>query len=98
MTMFNRKTVAAACVVLVMGLVAVTASQARDASVKVNYLTFSGPVALPGVVLPAGSYVFEMPDARLDIVRITTRDRSRERRRAQKLCKYIDRRARWRPL
>jgi hypothetical protein len=77
MTMFNRKMLVMACAVLVMGLVAVPTSQARDASTKVNYLTFSGPVALPGVVLPAGAYVFEIPDAHLDIVRITTRDRSR---------------------
>jgi hypothetical protein len=26
-----------------------------------NYLTFSGPVALPGVTLPAGTYAFRTP-------------------------------------
>ena len=41
---------------------------------KTSYLTFSGPVRLPGVVLPAGSYTFEVVDAsRSDIVRVRDR-------------------------
>ena len=28
-----------------------------------NYLTFSGPIALPGVTLPAGTYTFRVPDS-----------------------------------
>ena len=28
-----------------------------------NYLTFNGPVALPGVTLPAGTYTFRSPSA-----------------------------------
>ena len=31
---------------------------------NLTYLTFSGPVALPGTTLPAGTYVFRVPDAR----------------------------------
>ena len=39
-------------------------------------ITFSGPVSLPGVVLPAGSYTFEIanPDSSLRVVRVTRRD------------------------
>ena len=39
-------------------------------------ITFSGPVALPGVVLPAGAYTFEIanPESSLRVVRVTRRD------------------------
>ena len=42
-------------------------------------ITFSGPVALPGVVLPAGSYTFEIanPETSLRVVRVTRRDTGR---------------------
>ena len=41
-----------------------------------NYLTFSAPVALPGVSLPAGTYIFEVPldHGSLDVVRVKSRD------------------------
>jgi hypothetical protein len=41
-----------------------------------NYMTFSGPFSLPGVSLPAGTYVFETPLApsSADVVRVTSRD------------------------
>jgi hypothetical protein len=32
-------------------------------STDTNYLTFNGPVALPGVTLPAGTYTFRSPSA-----------------------------------
>ena len=42
---------------------------------QTNYLTFSGPVRLPGVTLPAGTYVFERADvATPRVVRVTSRD------------------------
>jgi hypothetical protein len=43
---------------------------------RTTYLTFSGPVRLPGVTLPAGSYTFELavPDSDLDIVRVSSRN------------------------
>ena len=41
-----------------------------------NNLTFSGPVALPSVVLPAGTYVFEQPSFNSpEIVRVLSEDR-----------------------
>jgi hypothetical protein len=44
-------------------LVGTLASPARaDDCDKLTYLTFSAPVALPGVALPAGTYRFTHPD------------------------------------
>jgi hypothetical protein len=55
-----------------------TASLARaDEANRLQYLTFSVPVALPGVTLHSGTYIFEVPDPDVapDIVRVTSRDR-----------------------
>jgi hypothetical protein len=43
---------------------------------KTMYLTFSGPVRLPGVSLGAGTYVFEIanPMTGGDVVRVSSRD------------------------
>ena len=40
-----------------------------------SYLAFSGPVGLPGVVLPAGEYTFQA--IRSDLVRVSSRDGTR---------------------
>ena len=41
-----------------------------------DQITFNRPVALPGVVLPAGSYTFEVmnPDSSSTVVRVSDRD------------------------
>ena len=41
-----------------------------------EYLTFSAPVALPGVVLAAGTYTFEVPEGGIGfgLVRVSSRD------------------------
>jgi len=61
-----------------LGLVLVTSVGAASEEKRTAYLTFSGPVGLPGVVLPAGTYIFEVPDPNMswDIVRVTNRQRS----------------------
>ena len=40
-------------------------------------LTFSKPISLPGVTLPAGTYLFEraLPDSAVEIVRVSSQDR-----------------------
>ena len=45
----------------------------------ISYLTFSGPVQLPGVTLPAGTYIFErMNEATSShVVRVTNRDHTK---------------------
>jgi hypothetical protein len=65
-------TVAAA---VLMALVAAQASHALVGDIGTNHLTFSRPVALPGVVLTAGTYTFERTDANRHVVRVTSRDR-----------------------
>lgn len=43
-----------------------------------SYLTFSRAVSLPGVTLPAGTYIFERADQNVpDIVRVLSRDRQK---------------------
>lgn len=75
--MFNRKALAAACGAAILGLVMAASSNA-SISAKTTYLTFSGPVALPGVTLLAGTYIFELADSsQRNIVQVRSRDRSR---------------------
>ncbi len=46
---------------------------------KRTYLTFSGPVGLPGKTLPAGTYTFEVanPDTTRHVIRVTEKDTNR---------------------
>ena len=46
---------------------------------KLTYLTFSGPVQLPGITLPAGTYRFELadPDSSRRIIRVSDKDGSK---------------------
>jgi hypothetical protein len=73
--MNNRKraVVAVAAVAAVIGMA--VSVQAAWVS-RINHLTFSGPVALPGVALASGTYTFELapPSGGLDVVRVTSRD------------------------
>ena len=46
---------------------------------RLTYLTFSGPVALPGVTLDAGTYAFELYDPANASNIVLVRDRSRAR-------------------
>jgi hypothetical protein len=60
-----KKSVLVALSVAVLG--AGSASSARaDESNKLTYLTFSQDVAIPGKVLPAGTYTFRLIDSRSD--------------------------------
>src|SRR4029453_8664256 len=51
------------------------ASQAEELT-KLIYFTFSAPVEMPGMVLPAGSYKFELadPDSTRRVVRISDKE------------------------
>jgi hypothetical protein len=72
--MVNRRiVVAAACAALVAGALQLRVAAAMGTFNRTMYLTFSGPVQLPGVTLGAGRYIFEMPDplGAADIVRVT---------------------------
>jgi len=46
---------------------------------KLTYLTFSGPVNMPGITLPAGTYRFELadPDSSRRVIRVSEKDGSK---------------------
>ena len=63
-------------VVAILALAAAAAAAPSRASLgRWDRLTFNGPVALPGVILPAGAYIFEVanPDNSLRVVRVSNR-------------------------
>jgi LPXTG-motif cell wall-anchored protein len=66
---------ASICAVL-MGISA-TASAQNDSPFKDTYFTFSQPVALPNLSLPAGRYLFRVVDGSKSIVQIYAGDRSK---------------------
>lgn len=54
------KTIASACVLAVLGFTSATA-QAQTFDNR-TFFTFNQPITLPGVTLPAGTYLFRNPD------------------------------------
>ena len=48
---------------------------------KTTYLTFSGPVSLPGVSLPAGTYTFQIanPDSGSRVIQVTDKEKKNVR-------------------
>ena len=76
--MFNRRVVLRACGAFLGLVIAAGTTATLSASVRSNriqYLTFSAPVSLPGVTLSRGTYTFEVanPEASADIVRVRNR-------------------------
>ena len=72
--MGRMKTISAACAAVVM----VAASAAAQPADRSTFVTFSGPVSIPGKTLPAGTYTFKLADSPADrhIVQIFNRDQS----------------------
>ena len=69
----TNKSVRIGCATAALALMVAGSVLAFGVSHK-NELTFSRPVALPGVVLPAGSYTFDMAtDTALDVVVVRNR-------------------------
>ena len=73
--MFTRFLSAAAIGGLLLG-VAVKPVRAGTDALHREYLTFSAPIALPGLTLAAGTYTFEVPDAPFSqsLVRVRSKD------------------------
>ncbi len=73
----RKPLVTALAVVLLAGASIVPTGAHANATHKM-YLTFNRPVALPGVSLGTGTYIFEIPDATADhrLVRVSNLDRS----------------------
>lgn len=74
--MVTGRTVAAAFGAVVLGLAMEAGSQATSVG-RATLLSFNGPVALPGITLPAGSYMFEraLPGDNAHIVRVSSANR-----------------------
>ena len=70
--MLNRNALRIAILTAVAAVLIGTASQANTQRTVVNNLTFRRTVALPGVTLPAGTYVFERDSNANGIVRVMT--------------------------
>jgi hypothetical protein len=65
----------ATCAAVLLALAAGTASARLAPIDKRTYFTFSGPVSIPGVTLPAGKYMFRLADsARRDVVQVLSSD------------------------
>ena len=63
---------------VILGLVLASSAGAASDDKRTTYITFSQPVGLPGVTLPAGTYLFEVADPlmSIDIIRVTNRQRN----------------------
>jgi hypothetical protein len=74
--MFNRRIALAALAFALVTVFAAPPMHAGATLSNVNRVTFNSPVALPGVILPAGSYVFEAGALFMSphIVRVTSPD------------------------
>jgi hypothetical protein len=77
--MVKLRLVGAACGAVLVGLCLAASANALGTFNKTAYLTFSGDVALPGVKLTAGTYIFELvsPDTNPTIVRVLSKDRQK---------------------
>lgn len=75
--MLSKRTALAAVTAATFGLVLTSSAFGRATPLDTNYLTFSGPVALPGVTLARGTYIFERIEPGSSIVRVVSRDRSK---------------------
>jgi hypothetical protein len=73
--MFARKVLCLLAGVVILGALATSPTLAMGDSSHRTYFTFSQPVHLPGVLLPAGTYVFELavPTQSSNLVRVTNR-------------------------
>jgi hypothetical protein len=69
---------ASACVFAMLAVIASSAARAQDVFDRRALFTFSQPVTLPGITLPAGTYMFRLatPETDRNIVQITSPDRS----------------------
>lgn len=61
--MLTNKLLALGCTTVVVSLLAAGTAQAQLRGDKAVYFTFSQPVALPQVTLPAGKYLFRLADS-----------------------------------
>ena len=75
-----RRSALTLCCAVGFALMATTSGEMSGPVSHANYLTFSKAVALPGVVLPAGTYTFEVAnsDTSANVVRVASRASRRQ--------------------
>jgi hypothetical protein len=74
--MGNRPIVRVACLLVLLGVLGGSAARVAADDWNKTYFTFSAPVRLPGVLLPAGSYVFDRPSPYTESTLVRVRDRN----------------------
>jgi hypothetical protein len=76
--MLKRRSMLKALGAAIVGVAMVGAAEAQGDGRGTNYLTFNTPVALPGVALGPGTYIFELADHQVSmtLVRVLSRDRN----------------------
>jgi len=76
--MLKTKFLGSMCAVTMIAGLAPAIASAQPAD-KTTYFTFSGPVDMPGVALPAGKYVFRLanPDTSRNVVQVASADGKR---------------------
>ena len=77
--MLVRKIVHTLCGVVLLGVLATSATGAMIDTVVPLTSRSAAAVQMPGVALPAGTYIFEVvnPDGGSDVVRVMSRDRKK---------------------
>lgn len=77
--MFSDSLKLAAIGAAFLGVLVTASTEAWVTPYRTTYLTFNRSVALPGVELTAGTYIFELasPNMDLRLVRVLSRDRSK---------------------
>jgi hypothetical protein len=73
-----RRTIATACILTAAGILAATLTVTASPFNRATYFSFRTSVTLPGTVLPAGDYVFEIanPNGGGDVVLVRNKARS----------------------
>jgi len=74
--MFSRRLLAVSFGAVILAVLAAASANALTAE-RTTYVKFSRGVALPGIELPAGTYIFERADPAMNryLVRVLSRDR-----------------------
>lgn len=77
--MLTRKVTRTLFGAALLGVLATSSMAAMGNASRTTYFTFSKAVQLPGIALPAGTYVFEVvnPWTEANVVRVASRDRSK---------------------
>ncbi len=70
----ERKALFSAGAVIVLACCMTTGAGAQNTFDRRTYFTFSGPVEVPGVTLPAGKYLFRHPASDRSVVQVSSAD------------------------